>query len=170
MSERLYGVVVVILLIAIAAAAVTIYLSDKKIDQLLTQYPTGNSETDKLLSDGINSAMLTAASLSKSKPTLSMKTDANGWTPLHWAAARNHVKMAKLLLALRVDVNTPDKNGWTPLHWTASHGCTDVAKLLILHNADVNLADEKGLTPVKLAEQNGQKETAVFLSQHGGMD
>ena len=170
MSERLYGVVAFILLIAIISGVVFLRINDQKLQKILAPYPTGNMQTDKQLNDSITSAMITGASFSRTNSALAKKTDANGWTPLHWAAAGDHMSIVKVLLSQRVDVNAQDKNGWTPLHWAASKGYADVVKLLLARNADVSIQDAIGMTPFKLAEQSGQKETADLISQHGGMD
>ena len=170
MSERLYGVVACITLIVIVLAIATLRINDGKVEQVLRSYPTGNAAADQQLSDSITPLMVTSANLSKSKTALVKKTDANGLTPLHWAVARNHANMVKLLLAQKADVNAQDKNGSTPLHWAAAGGLPDMAELLFTYNADVNIQDTKGRTALKIAEESGQREMALFISQHGGLD
>jgi ankyrin repeat protein len=39
----------------------------------------------------------------------------DGWTPLHWAAHKGYLEVAKILLARGADVNAKDKDGKTPL-------------------------------------------------------
>jgi ankyrin repeat protein len=41
--------------------------------------------------------------------------DTYGWTPLHWAAYKGYLEVAKVLLAHSADVNAKDKDGKTPL-------------------------------------------------------
>ena len=41
-------------------------------------------------------------------------------TPLHWAAEKNHVEVAKLLLAAGADLHAEVSWGMTPLAWAAT--------------------------------------------------
>lgn len=46
----------------------------------------------------------------------------DGWTPMHEAAAGNHVAVARALLAAGAHVNIRDNEGQTPLHVAAKYG------------------------------------------------
>jgi ankyrin repeat protein len=48
--------------------------------------------------------------------------DAEGSTPLHWAAANRHVEAVKALVQLGVNKEAKDANGGTPLHQAAIQG------------------------------------------------
>jgi ankyrin repeat protein len=52
-------------------------------------------------------------------------------TPLHWAAEKNHLQLAKVLLAGGADISTETTWGSTPLQWAANMGSHDVAELLL---------------------------------------
>lgn len=68
----------------------------------------------------------------------------DGTRPLHWAAFRGSVGVAKLLLEnRRVDINAHDlKRGLTPLHWTALPDLAGIAnKAGKAHVASMLLAD-----------------------------
>jgi ankyrin repeat protein len=56
-------------------------------------------------------------------------------TPLHWAAEKNDVQLAHVLLAAGADVNAETTWGSTPLQWAANMGSREVAGLLLEHGA-----------------------------------
>jgi cytohesin len=112
-----------------------------------------------------------------------------GYTPLHFAAARNDGKSLSLLLEAQADVDAATDNGCTPLHVAASgaelnfttgtlllpenaknpRGQLAIAKLLLERGADPNkLArfcwlSNDGWTPLHLAAQIGDTEMIVLL-------
>jgi len=45
--------------------------------------------------------------------------DAEGHTPLHWAAYQDHEGVARLLLSFGADIRSTDAEGLTPIHWAA---------------------------------------------------
>ena len=81
--------------------------------------------------------------------------DRSGNTPLHIAASRGCVEVARLLLEHGADPNAQDKSGKTPLHDAASKGHVDVVKLLLVHGADPTVKDKDGKTPLDLARVKG---------------
>ncbi|XP_062012424.1 ankyrin repeat-containing protein At5g02620-like [Rosa rugosa] len=74
------------------------------------------------------------------------KTDAIGWTPLHYAALRGYLKVTRILL--RHDSSTAyvlDKTGMSALHVAACAGRTKVLKELIRYRPDAcDLLNDKG--------------------------
>jgi hypothetical protein len=60
----------------------------------------------------------TLAALLKAQPSLINTPDANGWTPLHWAASEGRKEAVKLLLANGAEVNIQDKKGCRPVTQT----------------------------------------------------
>lgn len=70
-------------------------------------------------------------------------TGTNGWTPLHMAAARGHVKKARLLLDAGADVNRRKKidASETPLMEAAFTGEPSAVVLLLDHGADPLMRD-----------------------------
>lgn len=93
--------------------------------------------------------------------------DVSGWTPLHWAASRNNVKIAKALIDSGADLKGRTGQGWTPLHAAIFPGDLAVTELLIGQGADVNAKGDQGETPLHLAALNGLKEKAAFLIANG---
>ncbi|CEO99065.1 hypothetical protein PBRA_007179 [Plasmodiophora brassicae] len=57
-------------------------------------------------------------------------------TPLHWAAARKHINVVRLLVTdPRTEINPRDTFGYTPLTLALSHGSGAVARMLRAHGA-----------------------------------
>ena len=77
-----------------------------------------------------------------------------GETPLHTAAKRGSVDVARILIEHGLaSTMIPTKNGETPLHAVASHGMTDMAHFLISKNVDVNARDYEFMTPLHVAAE-----------------
>jgi ankyrin repeat protein len=57
--------------------------------------------------------------------------DCDKETPLHWAALRGYVEIAKILLAAGADPDRYDAYGFTPLHWAVRGGCTGMVNLFV---------------------------------------
>src|ERR1035437_7692671 len=100
--------------------------------------------------------------LLKSNPDLVFSKDPQGATPLHFAAASDHMDVAQLLLAHHADVNARDNKGATSLH-AAAYGHPDVARLLLANKAAVNAKDGKGDTPLHYAAFGGHRDVAQLL-------
>jgi ankyrin repeat protein len=97
--------------------------------------------------------------------------NSNGWTPLHRAALRGHVEVAKSLLKevarrlkenedepgqLHQDdvLNSRSRNNNTPLHVAAIAGKLKVVNLLLDEKAKTDIYGEHGWTPAQAAEAN----------------
>lgn len=88
-----------------------------------------------------------------------------GPTPLHFAAYRNKVEIAKVLLARGADVNLT-RGGYTPLYLAVERGHVEMVELLLESGASVNISGlEK--TPLQYAEEYGHKEVVQVLREHG---
>ena len=86
--------------------------------------------------------------------------DANGWTPLMYAANMSKIEAVKALIAAGADVNFRDRDGWTPL---ISAEDLDVIKLLIKNGADVNAHAADGWTALDYALWEDKKELIDYL-------
>lgn len=76
----------------------------------------------------------------------------DGMTALHWAAARDQVEVAQVLLyAGATSRATTRLGGYTPLHIASRSGHTAVAKTLLDSGADPNAWTTTGATPLHLA-------------------
>ena len=69
---------------------------------------------------------------SKTSIQFGLVTDNNGNTPLHLAAAHNHLAVAQYLLhEVKCSPRLTNKEGWNALHLAAKHGNMDILKLLV---------------------------------------
>lgn len=117
--------------------------------------------------------------------------NADGWTPLHQAAAYGHAPIVRLLLESGAKVEPRNFLGLTPLEYAACYGHHEVAEALVargarhtLHTAaalgilwplvqlterhpDLNAYDYFGYSALHWAARYGQYEVAQFLLRHG---
>ena len=89
--------------------------------------------------------------------------DANGMTPLHYAAVAGDMNSAMLLIAAGAGLSAQDPAGMTPLHCAARSGSLPVANLLIVSGADPRTTSRAGLTPSAEAARNHPDKLAEFL-------
>ena len=74
--------------------------------------------------------------------------DANGLTPLAWAAVNDTpFEIAKFLIDKGANVNARDHIESTPLHDAAGAGHREIVALLISKGADLNARNKDGKTP-----------------------
>ncbi len=104
---------------------------------------------------------------------LQQKADVNaaqgdGMTALHWAAMKNDVAMAKMLLAAGADVKlTTRVEALTALALAARNGRGEMIALLLKAGADPNLANDLGTTPLMLAAASGDVSSVNALLAAG---
>ena len=80
--------------------------------------------------------------------------DAEGHTCLHWAALKNHEKVAALLLqADKSIVNVSNSRGETPIHWAVIKGNLRMVSLLLRNGADASACDRNGYNVLHKAAQ-----------------
>lgn len=80
--------------------------------------------------------------------------DNAGYTPLHEACTRGHVKIARILLQYGANVNQAAPGGISSLHEAVENDHIEVCRLLLAYGADPSVATYAGLTPLKLARTN----------------
>jgi ankyrin repeat protein len=90
-------------------------------------------------------------------------TTARGETPLHMAAGRGHVKVAKLLLDNGAEVNARDQSQFTPLHEAAISGSPEMVTLLLDHHADPTAKSWDGKTALIYAQDRRDQEIIRLL-------
>lgn len=98
------------------------------------------------------------------------KTDASGWTSLHYAAAGNHTHIASHLIENGADINAKTvTDGKTPLHWAAFYGHFPIVELLVTTGAKINEKDDDGFTALGIAERTELRNVMHLLEEHGGI-
>ena len=104
---------------------------------------------------------------------LKRKADVNapqgdGTTALHWAAFRDDVEMAQLLLGAGANVMATTRLGdLTPLFMAAKNGSAPMIELLLKAGADPNSTDSHGTTPLMSAAASGSTDAIKVFLSHG---
>jgi cytohesin len=129
---------------------------------------TGPAFGDEIHNAAASGDMEKVKALLKDNPELASRTDANGLTPLHYAAAADQKDVAELLLANKADVNakmTPGGRtpGRTPLHFAAAIGRREMVEWLLAHHANINAKAIDGMTPLHIAVFQGHKNVVEVL-------
>ena len=88
-------------------------------------------------------------------------------TPLHMAARRDNVEVARALLDCGARIEARDSLGETPLRRSVNCGKTEVARLLLARGADMHSEGSKGLTPLLAARTGAMKQ---LLGRHCAPD
>ena len=78
-------------------------------------------------------------------------------TPLSLAAGSGHVKVVKLLLYFKAEVDVRDRSQATPLHHAVSNGRIDVVKVLIDSGAKCCMKNKDGYNALDLAIECGHE-------------
>lgn len=94
--------------------------------------------------------------------------DAEGRTPLHWAAFYGYATTVRQMLQQQAEVEARDHQQRTPGHWSAFKGHLAVVKALVEFGADVNARDAEGRTWLKMAMIGQKPEVEQYLRSHGG--
>ena len=91
----------------------------------------------------------------------------DGATALHWAAYRDDVETAGLLIAAGANVTAANELGATPLWLAASNGSSAMVERLLDAGADPNVALPGGETPVMSAARTGSAGAVRVLAERG---
>jgi len=104
---------------------------------------------------------------------LAKKVDVNeaqgdGTTALHWAAYREDVELARMLIQAGANVKATTRLGeYTPLFLASKNGSAPVVELLLKAGSDVNGANKAGTTPLMLAAASGRPDAVKVLLDRG---
>lgn len=95
--------------------------------------------------------------------------DIDGWTSLHHAAFRGHIKVIEQLLKFTapIDVDDPTTEGDTALHKAALGGHLEVVRALLKARASTDARNATGSTPLYNAASQGHAETVRLLLHEG---
>ncbi|HEX2801101.1 MAG TPA: ankyrin repeat domain-containing protein, partial [Phenylobacterium sp.] len=91
----------------------------------------------------------------------------DGTTALHWAAYRNDLAIADLLIGKGAKVNAATDLGVTPLWIAASNSSTPMVERLLAARADPNLAPATDGTPLMIAARRGNAPAVKALLAQG---
>jgi len=95
----------------------------------------------------------------------------SGFTALHWAACKNSLEVAEVLVAANANVDIKTNNGDTALHRAAIMNRVEVSEVLVAANANVDIRGHGGETALhKAAEQNSLKVAKVLLAANANVD
>ena len=94
--------------------------------------------------------------------------DADGSTPLHFAARHGCVETSKLLLSNSLSsVNCPDNSGMTPFHLACASGSLELCELFLEHRADIRARTVEEKSPLHLAALHGNQDIVQLLIKQG---
>lgn len=94
-------------------------------------------------------------------------SQADGMTALHWAAYRDDLPLAKVLIGAGANVRSANRYGVTPLSLACTNGNAGMAELLLKAGADPNAALPGGETPLMTAARTGSLPVVTALLSHG---
>jgi ankyrin repeat protein len=89
--------------------------------------------------------------------------DANGCTPLFYAASQGHRDCVDSLLSLGAEPNAVDQKGRTAAHGAAARNHLDVLSELLRHEGNLWLANGKGNLPLHEAVAAGHRDVVRWL-------
>lgn len=95
------------------------------------------------------------------------EVDADGASPLYWAAVCGHVHFIAPLFKAGADVNKPDKDRTTPVLIAAQMGHAAVITTLKSVGANMDTPANDGVTPIYIAAQNGHAAAMAALLEAG---
>ncbi|MDO8794810.1 MAG: ankyrin repeat domain-containing protein [Vicinamibacterales bacterium] len=87
--------------------------------------------------------------------------------PLVEAAKHGDIKLARLLVAQKVNVNAPDVDGSTALHWAAHRGDVTLVDVLLQAGAKAATVNAYGVTPLALGVESGEPGVVSRLIKAG---
>uniref|UniRef100_A0A670Z995 Ankyrin 1 n=1 Tax=Pseudonaja textilis TaxID=8673 RepID=A0A670Z995_PSETE len=90
----------------------------------------------------------------------------NGFTPLHIACKKNHIRVMELLLKTGASIDAVTESGLTPLHVASFMGNLSIVKILLQRGASPNVSNVKVETPLHMAARAGHSEVAKYLLQN----
>ncbi len=91
-----------------------------------------------------------------SDKTLVHAQDADGSTPLHWAAAYSSDQVCGALIEADADINAIDRWSNTPLHNASGQGQLNNMRVFVDAGADLDVLNEDDRTPLDLAHGKGR--------------
>ncbi len=94
-------------------------------------------------------------------------TEADGFTALHWAAQRDNLEIADLLLSAGADVKAASRYNITPLSLACTNGDAALIDRFLKAGADPNATSEQGQTALMTAALTGKLDAVKLLLLRG---
>ena len=92
----------------------------------------------------------------------------DGMTALHWAAFRDDVDLARVLIEAGASPKAATRDGGlTPLSMASTNGSAAMIEVLLKAGADPNSRFVRGSTPLMLAAASGSADAVKMLLDHG---
>jgi ankyrin repeat protein len=96
---------------------------------------------------------------------------ADGATAIQWAAYRDDLDMAGVLIAAGANIKLANREGATPLYLASLHGSAPMIEKLLKAGADPNALGPEGETPLMLAARTGNLDAIrVLLAHHADVN
>jgi len=131
---------------------------------LLIAAPVGDTRLPDLAMRGDVTAL---KSLLKQNPDVNA-AQGDGHTALHWAAYRDDVEMARVLVEAGAKAEAKTRVGdLTPLLLAAKNGSAPMIELLVKAGADPNTPNANGTSPLMLAAASGKADALKVLLDRG---
>ena len=92
---------------------------------------------------------------------------ADGATALHWAAHRDDLETAELLIVAGANLNASNDYGVTPLSLASTNGSDAMVAKLLAAGANPNAVHQTGETALMTASRTGNVEVVKLLLAHG---
>jgi ankyrin repeat protein len=93
--------------------------------------------------------------------------EADGFTALHWAAQRDNLEIADLLLSAGANVKAASQYNITPLSLACTNGDAAMIERFLKAGADPNGTSEEGQTALMTAALTGKVDAVKLLLVHG---
>jgi len=100
------------------------------------------------------------------QPGAALATEVDGTTALHWAAERDDLVVADLLITGGADVNAVNRYGVMPLSPACVNGSAPMVELLLKAGADANAMLPGGETALMTASRTGAVDAIKVLLAH----
>ncbi len=149
----------------VAGILVALQSEAPKSAMLLAQSPQTNVNVQNQL--GETPLMLAAINnqLDLAKILIARGADVNreGWTPLHYAAAKGHREMMRLLLENDAYLDSESANGTTPLMMAAFSNSPLAVKLLLEEGADPTLVNHANASALDIALSKENQQSVFYI-------
>ena len=134
---------------------------------LLAVLGVGSVDRDVPLVDAVRNGDAAAVrALVKDRAAVT-KPEPDGTTALHWAAERDDLDTADLLIRAGANVRAANRYGITPLYLASTNGSAAMIEKLLAAGADPNTALPEGETALMTAARTGNASALRVLVAHG---